>query len=52
MPFVVGLAEYLWKRPADIFLFVAKVVHIYIEIHKAVFIIICSLVRVLLRWKF
>jgi hypothetical protein len=24
MPFVVGLAEYLWKRPADIFLFVIK----------------------------
>ena len=26
MPFVVGLAEYLWKRPADIFLFVIKFV--------------------------
>ena len=26
MPFVVGLAEYLWKRPAAIFLFVIKFV--------------------------
>ena len=26
MPFVVGLAEYLWKKPADIFLFVIKFV--------------------------
>ena len=26
MPFVVGLVEYLWKRPADIFLFVIKFV--------------------------
>ena len=24
MPFVVGLVEYLWKRPANIFLFVIK----------------------------
>ena len=26
MPFVVGLAEYLWKRPGDIILFVIKFV--------------------------
>ena len=52
MSVIVGLAEYLGKGSADIFLFVAKVVHIYIEIHKDVFIMICSLVRVLLRWKF
>ena len=53
---VVGLTEYPRKRCADIFLCViySKVVHIYDYIHKAVYIIICALVRVfcLLRWQF
>ena len=53
---VVGLTEYPWKRCADIFLCViySKVVHIYDYIHKAVYIIICALVRVfcLLRRQF
>ena len=52
MSVIVGLTEYLGKGSPDIFLFVAKVVHIYSEIHKAVFIIIYALARVLLRWKF
>ena len=45
---VVGLTEYPWKRCEDIFLCViySKVVHIYDYIHKAVYIIICALVRV------
>ena len=34
MPLVVGPTEYLWKGSADIFLFVAKVVHIYGEIQN------------------
>ena len=52
MSVVVGLAEYLGKGSADIFLFVAKVVHIYGEIHKAIYIIICSLVRVFCKPTF
>ena len=37
MSVVVGLTEYLWKVPEDIFLYIiyAKVMHIYGEIHKA-----------------
>ena len=48
MSIVVGLTEYLGKDPPDIFLYdiYAKVVHAYDEIHKAVYIIICALVRV------
>ncbi len=49
---VVGLTEYLRKWSMDIFLFVVKVVFIIGEIHKAVFIIIYALVRVLYRWIF
>ena len=54
MSIVVGLTEYLGKDPPDIFLYdiYAKIVHAYDEIHKAVYIIICALVRVLLRWIF
>ena len=45
---VVGFAEYLRKGPPDIFIYdiYAEVVHAYDEIHKAVYIIICALVRV------
>ena len=54
MSMVVGFAEYLGKGPPDIFLYdiYAKVVHTYEDIHKAVYIIICALVRVLSRWIF
>ena len=45
---VVGLAKYLWKRCADIFLCViySKVIGVCDDIHKAVYIIISALVRV------
>ena len=48
---VLGLTEYLGKGPADIFLcdMYAKVLHTYDDIHKAVYIIIYVLVRVLSR---
>ena len=45
MPMIVGLTEYLWKGPVDIFLsfMYSTVANIYGEIHKAVYIIICAL---------
>ena len=45
---VVGLTEYPGTGSADIFLSVlyAEAAHTYDEIHKAVYIIICALVRV------
>ena len=51
MSVVLDLTEYLGKGPDDIFLcdMYTKVVHIYDDIHKAVYIIICALVRVLYR---
>ena len=51
MSVVLDLTEYLGKVPDDIFLcdMYTKVVHIYDDIHKAVYIIICALVRVLYR---
>ena len=54
MSVVLGLIEYLGKGSDDIFLcdMYAKVVHTYEDIHKAVYIIICALVRVLSRWIF
>ena len=38
----------IWKRCADKFLCViySKVMRVYVDIHKAVYIIICALVRV------
>ena len=54
MSVVLGLTEYLGKGCDDIFLcdMYAKVVFAYDDIHKAVYIIICALVRVLSRWIF
>ena len=54
MSVVLGLTEYLGKGSDDISLcdMYAKVVHTYEDIHKAVYIIICALVRVLSRWIF
>ena len=51
MSVVLDLTEYLGKGPDDIFLcdMYTKVAHIYDDIHKAVYIIICALVRVLYR---
>ena len=51
MSVVLDLTEYLGKGPDDIFLcdMYTKVVHIDDDIHKAVYIIIYALVRVLYR---
>ena len=51
MSVVLDLTEYLGKGPDDIFLcdMYAKVVFAYDDIHKAVYIIIYALVRVLYR---
>ena len=51
MSVALGLTEYLVKGPADIFLCVIydKVLYTYEDIHKAVYIIIYVLDRVLSR---